>query len=80
MREKEERFGKDQATFGFQIDQQMERFTQERKEMLDKIDTFNKMISQKDREVTLMKSKLESLTEENEKKKKIIDDTKVEFN
>lgn len=48
--------------------------------MLDKIDTFNKMISQKDREVTLMKSKLDSLTEETEKKKKILDDTRAEFN
>lgn len=48
--------------------------------MLDKIDTFNKMISQKDREVTLMKSKLDSLTEECEKKKKIIDDSRAEFN
>lgn len=47
--------------------------------MMNKIESFSKSISTKDREVTIMKSKFDSMTEEVEKKKKVMDDIRNEY-
>lgn len=46
---------------------------------MNKIESFSKSISTKDREVTIMKSKFDSMTEEVEKKKKVMDDIRNEY-
>lgn len=57
----------------------MERFQTERKEMMDKIEANSKSMSNKDRELTIMKSKYESMVEELSKKKKINDELKNDY-
>jgi hypothetical protein len=46
---------------------------------MDKIENFSKTMSTKDREVTIMRSKYESMNEEVSKKKKVMDDLKNEY-
>lgn len=70
MREKEERYNKDQSMNASQLDQQFERFNVERRELINKNESFNGTVSQKDREITLLKTKLDSYLEDMDKKKK----------
>lgn len=47
--------------------------------MMDKIEANSKSMSNKDRELTIMKSKYESMVEELSKKKKINDELKNDY-
>lgn len=62
-----------------QIDAQFERFNIERKELFSKIETINQSLTNKDRELTIIKNKLESAIEEADKRKKQLDEAKQEF-
>lgn len=61
------------------MDQQLEKFTVERKELLNKIETYISSISSKDREISILRNKLESQIEDLEKKKKYQDEIKSEL-
>lgn len=52
-REKEDRLNKEQQMISGQIEAQIERFNQERKEMFSKIDTLTMAVTAKDRDLTL---------------------------
>ncbi len=53
------------------MDAQFERFNTERKELIAKIEGFNALVGQKDREITLLKTKFDSTSEDLDKKKRI---------
>lgn len=79
LREKEDRLSKEQSMTASQMDSQLERFNTERKEHLAKIETLNSTLNQKERELTLVKNKLETAIEETDKRRKGIDETKQEW-
>jgi predicted nucleic acid-binding Zn-ribbon protein len=58
----------------------MERFNTERKELFVKIEQLNQTLTNKERELTVLKNKLETALEEADKKKKSVEDIKSEFN
>jgi chromosome segregation ATPase len=58
----------------------MERFNTERKELFVKIEQLNLTLTNKERELTVLKNKLETALEEADKKKKSVEDIKSEFN
>lgn len=78
LREKEERLSKEQTMTASQMEAQMERFNTERKEMFAKIETLQRDITIKDRELTMTKNKFETQIEDIDKRKKAIDDLKNE--
>ena len=51
-----------------QIDAQIERFNQERKELFTKIDGLTMSVTAKDRDLTLAQNRLETLQEEVERR------------
>lgn len=57
----------------------MERFNVERKELFSKIEQLNINLTQKDRELTIVKNKFESSIEETDKKKKLYEELKSEI-
>lgn len=57
----------------------MERFNTERREHLAKIDSLNTQLTQKERELTLVKNKLETAIEDTDKKKKALEEIKTEY-
>lgn len=56
----------------------MERFNTERKELFSKIEQLNVTLTQKDRELTIVKNKFETAIEEADKKKKLYEELKGE--
>lgn len=78
LREKEERLSKEQTMTASQMEAQMERFNNERKELFNKIETLNQTLTTKDRELTVIKNKFETQIEDLDKKKKIVDELKAE--
>lgn len=62
------------------MDSQLERFNTERKELFTKIEVLNQNISLKDRELTLYKNKYETSVEELDKRKRGVDEIKLELN
>jgi regulator of replication initiation timing len=61
------------------MDHQLERFNNERKELFNKVELLNTNLTNKDRELTLVKNKLETAIEEADKKKKVIEEYKQEY-
>jgi hypothetical protein len=57
----------------------MERFNTERKELFTKIETLNSSLTNKERELTIIRNKLEAAIEETDKRKKTVDEAKSEF-
>jgi regulator of replication initiation timing len=57
----------------------MERFNTERKELFSKIEQLNISLTQKDRELTIVKNKFETAIEEADKKKKLYEELKSEI-
>lgn len=53
-----------------QIDAQIERFNQERKELFTKIDGLTMSVTAKDRDLTLAQNRLETLQEEVERRRR----------
>ena len=76
LREMEERLSKEQSITATQMEGQMERFNTERKELFAKIETLNQTLTNKERELTILKNKLESAIEDADKKKKSVDEVK----
>jgi chromosome segregation ATPase len=62
-----------------QIEAQLERFNTERKELFAKIEQLNSVLTTKDRELTIVKNKFESTIEDADKRKKVLDEAKSEF-
>jgi len=69
-REKEDRLAKEQQMISTQIDAQIERFNQERKELFTKIDGLTMSVTAKDRDLTLAQNRLETLQEEVERRRR----------
>ena len=59
LREKEERLSKEQTMTASQMEAQLERFNNERKELFSKIESLNHTLTTKDRELTITKNKYE---------------------
>ena len=57
-----------------QMEAQLERFNTERKELFTKVESLNTTLTNKDRELTIVKNRLETAVEEAEKKKKVLDE------
>lgn len=79
LKEKEERLSKEQTLTASQMETQLERFNTERKELFSKIELLNMSITSKDRELTILRNKFESAIEETDKRKKAIEEQRVEF-
>lgn len=79
LKEKEDRLSKEQNMTANQIEAQLERFNTERKELFAKIEQLNSVLTTKDRELTIVKNKFESTIEDADKKKKVLDEAKNEF-
>lgn len=62
-----------------QMDAQLERFNNERKEHLAKIEQLNSSLNMKERELTILKNKLEGSIDDADKKKKVLDEQRNEF-
>ena len=76
LKEKEERLSKEQSITANQMEGQLERFNTERKELFVKIEQLNQTLTNKERELTVLRNKLETAIEEADKKKKNIEDVK----
>ena len=62
-----------------QIEAQLERFNTERRELFAKIEALNQTLTTKDRELTMLKNKFEIALEDAEKRKKALEEQRVEF-
>ncbi len=80
LKEKEERLSKEQSITASQMEGQMERFNTERKELFAKIEQLNQTLTNRERENTVLKNKLETAIEDTDKRKKAVDEVKQEFN
>ena len=79
LREKEDRLSKEHSQTAAQLDSQLERFNSERKELFAKIDSLNVTLTAKDRELSIHKSKVESLTEDLEKRRRQLEEYRSEL-
>lgn len=62
-----------------QMETQLERFNNERKELFAKIESLNHTLTSKDRELTITKNKYESQIDDVDKRKKQVDEIKQEM-
>lgn len=58
---------------------QLERYANERKELIAKVDTITLALSQKDRELTMARNKVDQLSEECEKRKRMQEEQRNEY-
>ena len=79
LKEKEERLSKEQSQSASQIELQLEKFNQERREMFDKIEKLNASITTKDREISILKNKMDHASEEADRKKKALEEGRQDF-
>lgn len=61
------------------MEAQLERFNTERRELFSKIEILNSTLTNKDRELTVIKNKYESAIEETEKRRKAVEEQRQEF-
>jgi hypothetical protein len=76
LKEKDERLTKEHTMTSSQMEAQLERFNTERKELFSKIELLNQTLTNKDRELTIVKNKFETAIEETDKRKKALEEVK----
>jgi hypothetical protein len=76
LKEKDERLTKEHSMTSSQMEAQLERFNTERKELFSKIELLNQTLTNKDRELTIVKNKFETAIEETDKRKKALEEVK----
>lgn len=79
MKEKDAQLNKEQSSSAEQIEKQLTKFADERKEMMTKVDALTLQLSHKEREVVTLSNKYDHIDEETSKKLEELVSEKSEF-